>query len=62
MKYIDAIDAVQDAERTLQAADVIVRHTGHLMIGRLKQMNATHLAKLKKELRDFNSVTGQWKT
>jgi hypothetical protein len=61
MNYNDYSEAIKDAKRTLNSADEVVRQTGCLMIGRLNKMSPFHLAKLKKELQDFNAKTGTWK-
>jgi len=61
MNYNEAISAINDAKNTLSKADMVVKETGHLMVGRLKQMSPYCLAKLKKELESFNAKTKEWK-
>jgi len=60
MTYDEAIEAINDARRTLNKADELVRNLGNLMPGRLKLMNYSTLKKLKRELKNFNMHTGQW--
>jgi len=60
MTYDEAIEAINDAHRTLNKADELIRNLGHLMPGRLKLMNCSTLKKLKRELKNFNMHTGQW--
>jgi len=60
MTYDEAIEAINDAKRTLNKADELVKNLGHLMPGRLKLMSYSTLKKLKKELKNFNMHTGQW--
>lgn len=61
MDYKEFNEAIAEAKRTLRKADEAVEQTGHLMIGRLRKMNPYYLAKLKKELQDFNATTKSWK-
>lgn len=61
MNFIEAQEAINDAKNTLNKADEMVRRLDCLMIGRLKQMSPYDLAKLKKELDQFNAKTKEWK-
>jgi len=60
MNYTDFNEAVRDAKNTLDKADEAVRQTGNLMVGRLRKINPYILAKLKKELQQFNAKTQTW--
>jgi len=61
MNYQEALSAIKDAENTLNNANEIVRKTGKLMIGRLRQMSPYDLVRLKRELQQFNANTKEWK-
>lgn len=63
-------EAVKSAEKTLSLADNAVRELTPMLCGRLKKAHLSMFYKdimtralrdLKKELKDFNSVTGEWK-
>ena len=53
--------AVQEAEQTLKAADSVAGNMAALLRGRLRNVPKWHLRVLKKELQQFNAITGQWK-
>lgn len=53
--------AVDEAKFTLAAADSIASDMSRLLVGRLKHCPGHILKKLKKELRDFNMATREWK-
>lgn len=61
MKWTDALDAIVDASRTIAAADRIATDMASLITGRLRMCDTWVLADLKRELRDFNIQTQQWK-
>lgn len=65
MNIYDVKKAVKEAERDIAAADSQVGEMLSLIVGRLKKVkgwNATEdLKALKKELKDFDSRTGEWK-
>lgn len=61
MNFSEAIQAIQDAKRTISAADEVVKQLGYLLPGRLKSMSSTTLKKLKKELENYNAKTDEWK-
>tara|TARA_R100001086_G_scaffold238993_3_gene164101 strand:- start:785 stop:991 length:207 start_codon:yes stop_codon:yes gene_type:complete len=67
MEYAEAIDLVQTTKTTLDNTDRLVAKLIPMMVGRLKQAERFdfrvhyHLKALKRELRDFNATTGQWK-
>ena len=61
MNFEDMIKAEQDAKNTLRLADNLVSKLGSLMINRLRKVDGYTLAKLKKELDNFDSRTKSWK-
>lgn len=53
---------VEIARFQLQAADKVAFNMAELLMGRLRHVdNARVLSALKRELRDFDMVTGKWK-
>lgn len=64
-KAMNAFDvmnqAVHDAECMMRQADNFAGRMANMLKERLRKVDTTTLAKLKKELQDFNSRTGQWK-
>lgn len=58
--------AVNDAEYTLRAADSVADDMAQLLEGRLRQVHSWRgiqsLKRIKRELRNFNITTGQWKS
>jgi hypothetical protein len=61
MNWSEFSDAVRDARNTLQLADDAVRDLGGLLPGRLHKVSTYDLRRIKRELRDFDMVTGKWK-
>jgi hypothetical protein len=53
--------AVQQARAQIKAVDAISHAMADLLRGRLRHVSRYVLADLKKELQDFNAVTGKWK-
>lgn len=55
--------AMRDARNTMSAADQQASEMARMLAenGRLRKCSAYQLRQLKKQLRDFNSVTGKWK-
>lgn len=53
--------AVSQAETTLRAADSVADSMARLLRGRLKSVPGYVLSDLKRELRDFNIHTKEWK-
>lgn len=60
--------AIAQAEQQLTAADNAALSMAQLLVGRLKHVQrpgyyggTTALRRLKKELRDFDATTGEWK-
>lgn len=57
MNFDDVQSSIDEAIRTLRNADDLVNKIAWVMKGRLKQVSPYTLARLKKELNDFNSKT-----
>lgn len=53
--------AVRDVEMTMSAADTVACQLAPLLAGRLRNCHARDVARLKRELRDFNIHTGTWR-
>lgn len=53
--------AVQESKEIMRAADVVAGDAARLIVGRLRHCSSGTLEQLKRELRDFNMQTGQWK-
>ena len=49
-------------KRTLNNADEMTKDLAYLMVGRLRKVSTYTLAKLKKELEQFNAKTKEWKS
>jgi len=54
-------EAMREAQTTMRAADSVADTMAEMLRGRLKKVRRWHLAALKRELRDFNMHTGEWK-
>ncbi len=52
---------VDSARITMRAADNVANDLASILVGRLRHVGISNLKKLKKELRDYNIHTGQWK-
>ncbi|WP_109438389.1 hypothetical protein [Aquimarina sp. AU119] len=65
MRFSEFKDAVEDAERTIKQADEMVEKIIPMIPNRLRNINSwpgiEALRAIKKELKNFNSVTGKWK-
>ena len=63
MKWDEFCSSVDDAELIVRRGDRAVEKLGRLMVGRLRscEVPCHVLEALKKELRDYNIKTGQWK-
>ena len=53
-------DSINEANQVLDNADKIARKMASLLVGRLKHCHGSDLAKLKKELKDFDSRDWKW--
>lgn len=63
MNYNDVNIARDNALRTLNNADIAVRQAANLITNRLRSsgVSGSVLCELKKELKNFNMHTCQWK-
>lgn len=53
--------AMNEARRVMNAADEYADQAARICVGRLRRVDAGTLRALKRELRDFNIHTGEWK-
>ncbi|MFA6051530.1 MAG: hypothetical protein WC762_02965 [Methylobacter sp.] len=61
-KFDQMLDAVNEAEQTLHAADSVADKMARLLVGRLRKVRSAWVLKaLKRELADFNMHTQEWK-
>jgi len=62
MNFHDMNDALKNAHETIRMADTRVGQMAAICAGRLRKADVptSVLAKLKRELRDFDSRTGRW--
>ena len=62
MNIFDDMRAAEaHARTTMQAADKVANAMAAMLEGRLRHVHYWNLVELKKELRDFNSRTREWK-
>lgn len=61
MKWNDIEETVEEARRTLRNADWLAEKIANHLVGRLKHVNGRVLKQLKRELKDFNAKTEEWK-
>lgn len=62
MNYSEMTEAVNDAKQTLHFADIMANKIARLLVGRLRKVESHYtLSCLKRELRDYNIQTGEWK-
>lgn len=66
MNYREAQEAISDASNTLRRADEMANDIIKLLPGRLRKINKYYsveaMKDLKRELKDFNAKTGEWKS
>lgn len=61
--HFDTMRAAMDEARQVQAAaDSQANKMANMLRGRLRKVGSYNLAALKRELRDFNMHTGEWKS
>lgn len=53
--------ALSEAADIQRAADMNSEHMAQMLRGRLRHVSAWTLSELKRELRDFNIHTGEWR-
>jgi hypothetical protein len=61
MNWDDMNKAMGDAKAAFKRADNVANEMARLMVGRLRKCNPSTLRRLKRELRDFNMTTGEWR-
>lgn len=61
MTYQEMDNAVREAEAVVRRAESYKSRMARFLIGRLRGIDPDILRDLKKELRKFNSQTGEWK-
>lgn len=62
MNYAEMDQALRDAKETLAMGDRAALSLARMLVGRLRRVESKYLlAQLKKELRDYDAVTGLWK-
>lgn len=66
MNYKEAKQAISDAETTIKMADIMVNDIIKILPGRLRKVSGYWpeecLCDIKKELKNFNMKTRQWKS
>lgn len=64
MTYQEMLEAQNDAQRTIRNGDRAIKVLAELMVGRLRlaEVDRGVCEKLKRELKDFNMQTLQWKS
>jgi hypothetical protein len=61
MKWEEFHSAWLDAKATQERVDSIAATMANMLVGKLRKCSKFTLAELKRELRDFNIRTEQWK-
>ena len=61
MNWDDFRSAYSTARATMDQADSVANSMAGMLVGRLHKCSGYTLAKLKRELRDFNIQTHKWK-
>jgi len=61
MNWDDFRQAFSAARNTMNQANQVANDMADMLDGRLKKVSSYRLAKLKRQLRDFNMHTGEWK-
>lgn len=62
MNYTEWTEGLEDAKQTMGRADDAADTFARTLVGRLRRVSKSTLAKLKRELRDFNIQTKEWKS
>jgi hypothetical protein len=60
MNWDDFRQAFNTARNTMDQADRVANDMADMLDGRLRKVSGYRLAKLKRQLRDFNIHTGNW--
>jgi len=62
MNWSEFWSSLSDAKTTLSQADTVTREIASTMVGRLRKVDSVYtLRQLKKELKEFDAKTGEWK-
>ena len=63
MEWREMNEAIMDARRTINWADMVKHQMASLFAGQLQasQIGNSTLCRLKRELRNYNMNTGKWK-
>ena len=63
LSWDDVRQGIEDARQTITNGDSHINKMASIIEGRLKscKVSSGTLRKLKRELRDFNMITGKWK-
>jgi len=61
MTYQEMDKAIREAEAVLNIADCYVNQMARFVVKRLRRVNTNTLRDIKRELKNFNSNTGEWK-
>ena len=63
MKWEEMNEAVQEAKATINQADRFLNHMANMLRRKLRSGNigAYNLREFKKELKNYNMITGEWK-
>ena len=59
MTYQEMNEAIREAELTVRRAETYLNQMARFLCGRLRKVNPDTLRNLKKELKKFNSQTGE---
>jgi two-component sensor histidine kinase len=61
--WSEAAAAMDEARARVNSFDRFAQQMAEMLAGRLRKIDSTRLLRtLKRELRDFDSVTGKWKS
>lgn len=61
MDYDEMKKALSGAARVMSLADSFASDMARLLVGRLRGVNSSLLIKLKRELKDYNMHTREWR-
>lgn len=61
MIFSEAREAFNDAKDTIESVDCIAFGMAQMLVGRLRKCGSAELAKLKRELRNFDMRTKTWR-
>ncbi len=61
MDWNEFLQVEADAKNTISLATIMVENLARLCRGRLRHVDGYTLSSLKRELRDFNMQTREWK-